>query len=630
MAELEVVNQTLKNSIDKSMDSESVSIRSLQREMDKIQFENKSQRDKANELNNTIEMLNSRVIAYERELSVNQDQVYKKERQIKEESNKNELLQLRIEEIQLFNNNEIQQLQVQLNLEKKKYMDMVRKHQLDMENFRIEVEENLPRIVQSTNKSIENEIQAKYEKEKFMNKTVYLNELESLRKEILHSRTLLAEKENTIKLNATEFSVEIENLKLQVNFLGQRKDQLELENKRLLHLLNINQQQQQQSQQQYQQYMPPQQYAHPPPLNQSNYGAPAAASSPYARADYSANSDDYMKPFYPPPPPQQQQQQQQQRYSSPAHTPYLSENGLQYLQRDLNASAMDHTMALVQSKIHSMNSQLYSSLHGSKVNNSPSDGQQQQRRQQRSFSLTSASRDISPIVGSSSYSINQINNESKYMSPLNYSQQQQSYGSAGSNDYLHHAMTQQQQRVRVQSQQQHGLPSQVRQDMRERRIQEAMETFDDDIAATATTATADAAVDTRRTADASAVAAASRINTTATTATNTDDAFDGGATQQSLNNSQQQQQQQRFDRSHQPMNMNMATDGGEGERDHSQVTSRLLLSATSPATADYAYLNNIDRRNSSSRNQPYNVNSEFEPVYDGGFHKGLWRAKYAR
>ena len=98
------------------MDSENVSIRSVQREMDKIQFENKSQRDKANELNNTIEMLNSRVIAYERELSSLQDQIYKKERQVKEESNKNELLQLRIEEIQLFNNNEIQQLQTQLNM----------------------------------------------------------------------------------------------------------------------------------------------------------------------------------------------------------------------------------------------------------------------------------------------------------------------------------------------------------------------------------------------------------------------------------------------------------------------------------------------------------------------------------
>ena len=520
------------------MDAESVSIRNIQREIDKLEYENKGSRDKIVELNNTIEVLSKRIITYEREIANHEDTIYKKERQLKEESQKTEILQSRIDDLQKTAFKEVEELQTTLQAEKKKYVEQVKKSQQDMDKFRLEVEENLPRLVYSTNKSLESEIQQKYEKDQIMTKTMYLNELETLRKEILFNRSVIQEKDSLLKLNTNEYSIDLENLKLQVGFLVQRRDQMDLENRRLLHALQAAQQQLQGYNGNGNSNMYPQPQQQPPygfNNNNNNYSSgtgpnmsmypPPPSSEQQQQSQYQqypmSMNDDYMKAFYPPAP--AVNANVGSRYVSPARNMNMSNTQPSYYPQQLfstqtsyntnsymrpshtaapsfmSATVKDHTMAIVQSQILSLRHQLHSTLGNTNTSGTGSSSYKQQQRQYNNDPVLSAmdrySEDynntmtLSPIFNNNNrnrYTTN-TNTTTSNMSTLgntnNFSHTATDRVTGGStndgdDDYRDPSSSSQQQ-LQQQSEPPTSMsPAQWRETMREKRIQEAIESFD--------------------------------------------------------------------------------------------------------------------------------------------------------
>jgi len=229
IAELEAINNVQRSQLDKASEMEAFAVRDVQRLLDRSEFDNSRLKERVMELEKKSETDISRIVSLEREIANMQEQMFRKDRFVKEEKQRAEIASSRIEEIRAGLENEIEEAHRKLHEEKIASAESSRKHKQEIEQLKKEVIEKIPQITTSTVERLEAQWTHRLESEANNIRLRYEQQMDRMRREIAELQSLQAEREARQRALYADERAELERLRYQNQRLQRRSEELESE-----------------------------------------------------------------------------------------------------------------------------------------------------------------------------------------------------------------------------------------------------------------------------------------------------------------------------------------------------------------------------------------------------------------
>lgn len=227
VAELETINNILSEKADKASDNTALVVKEVQRLLDKSEYEVIRLKERIHEMEKKSDNDTNRVINLEREITKLQDELFKKDANIREEKQRVDLHVARVDEVRFKYEQEIDNLRKDVQKEKDVVKDNALKHTKEIENMKRDIQEKIPKIASQAVSKIESQWVTKLEQETSSVRSRYEQQIESMRREMIELATTYTEKEARQRSLFADDKAELERLRYQNQRLQRRCDDLE-------------------------------------------------------------------------------------------------------------------------------------------------------------------------------------------------------------------------------------------------------------------------------------------------------------------------------------------------------------------------------------------------------------------
>ena len=187
--------------------------RNWERSLDQKEFEIARAKERSVEAENKCRLYSKRISELEIQVASGQDALFSKDIALKEEQQRAKTAEIRVQDMQKTMESEITSYRQQMHDEKARAEDAALKHRLEMEQFKREVEENLPGVAEATASRIEKTWEKRMSVEIGSLKLRYESEIEALKKEIMELNASFAERDARRRVTLAEERAELENLR---------------------------------------------------------------------------------------------------------------------------------------------------------------------------------------------------------------------------------------------------------------------------------------------------------------------------------------------------------------------------------------------------------------------------------
>jgi hypothetical protein len=171
----------------------------------------------------------ARIVSLEREIANMQEQIFRKERFMKEEKQRADVASSRIDEIRSGLESEIDDAHRKLHEEKLASAEANRKHKQEIEQLKKEVVEKIPQITAAAVERLESQWSQRLESETNVVRSRYEQQMDRMRREISELQSLQAEREARQRALYADERAELERLRYQNQRLQRRSEELESE-----------------------------------------------------------------------------------------------------------------------------------------------------------------------------------------------------------------------------------------------------------------------------------------------------------------------------------------------------------------------------------------------------------------
>ena len=213
IAELEANNMILQSQLDKASETEIASNRELQRRIDRGEHEVIRLQEKGRESDEKLRESQVRVASLEREVLSFQDTIFRKDRSLREVNAKLDTLVGQREQLREAMESELDGLQAEVKAEKEHNKSLVRAHQKEMEELKLDVENRIPSIVSGVTNHAESHFNEQLQNEIAAVKVRYTHQLNALKHEIVEMQSAHQEAVVRLKSRASNESIEMDSLR---------------------------------------------------------------------------------------------------------------------------------------------------------------------------------------------------------------------------------------------------------------------------------------------------------------------------------------------------------------------------------------------------------------------------------
>ncbi len=227
VTELETINNILSEKVDKASDREALAVKEVQRLLDKSEYEVMRLKDRIHEMEKKADNDTNRVINLEREITKLQDELFKKDANIREEKQRVDLHVSRVDEVRSKYELEVDNLRKEVQKEKDLTKEVALKHAKEIENMKRDIQEKIPKIASQAVSKIESQWVTKLEQETSSVRSRYEHQIESMRREMMELSTAYTEKDARQRSLFADDKAELERLRYQNQRLQRRCDDLE-------------------------------------------------------------------------------------------------------------------------------------------------------------------------------------------------------------------------------------------------------------------------------------------------------------------------------------------------------------------------------------------------------------------
>jgi hypothetical protein len=197
----------MRGQIDSAADNENDAVREVRRECDRAENEVLRLRERATELELKEEITSARLKSQEKEILKGTEALFKKERALKEETLRIEVVQSSIAELRMEHDDELTKLTAALNRERMESLERKEKHRRETEEIKTEVSEKIPRMLTAAIERVENQWHQRLQKELSDCKGEYEYRIERMKQEHLEGQASRAESEARQRLNHADEKV---------------------------------------------------------------------------------------------------------------------------------------------------------------------------------------------------------------------------------------------------------------------------------------------------------------------------------------------------------------------------------------------------------------------------------------
>lgn len=225
--ELESYTQVQRKQIDSYALSEDSTTRELQTKLDRLEYDLQRQREKTVEGENKAEATVQRLIATEKELMAERDALSRKDKMSREEKQRSEALgrqqqerRAQVEEENETLRNLVSDLRVQLS-------EASKQHRAEMLQLQREVGERIPQLTEKAVARVEAEYSARSTQDVAEVRAHYEGIIKRRDLDNMESLSLVSEKESRRQVAQTEIQFELENAKMKMMTFKRKADDLE-------------------------------------------------------------------------------------------------------------------------------------------------------------------------------------------------------------------------------------------------------------------------------------------------------------------------------------------------------------------------------------------------------------------
>lgn len=227
VTELVNANEVITQQLDRASTDQAKAVREVERSLDKALFDMTRLQDKLRAEEAKSEMGVARIVELEKQLLKQQDLVYKKEKETKEEKLKSKQAEARAQEVVENAAKESHEAQGEVARAKKALDDLRLRHSKEIDDIRAEVHKKLPELSTQAANAIEKQFQGKLEDEVGSVRRRYELSEERFKREILDMQTGYAEREARARVASADDRAELEHLRNQNSKLTRQVEDLE-------------------------------------------------------------------------------------------------------------------------------------------------------------------------------------------------------------------------------------------------------------------------------------------------------------------------------------------------------------------------------------------------------------------
>lgn len=227
VTELENANEVITSQLDSAGNDQAKAVREVERSLDKALFDMTRVQDKLRAEEAKSEVGVARIVELEKQLLKQQDAVYKKEKEVKEEKLIAKQAEARTQEMVDNASKESREAQGEVARAKKALDDIRLKHSKEIDAIRAEVQAKLPELSSQAASAVEKQLQSKLEDEVGAVRRRYEMSEERFKREILDLQTSYAEREARSRVASADDRAELEHLRTQNGKLNRQVEDLE-------------------------------------------------------------------------------------------------------------------------------------------------------------------------------------------------------------------------------------------------------------------------------------------------------------------------------------------------------------------------------------------------------------------
>ena len=199
--------------LDKLESKEATESRKFERTLDQKDFDIARTNQRMVEAENRCQTYMKRISDLEKQVASGQDALFNKEMILKEEQQRIKAMESRVEDVKKSMESEMRSCRQQVQDEKNRTEEASMKHRAEMEQFKTEVEENLPHVAEAAASRIEKTWEKRMVVEMGSLKLRYESEIEALKREIMELNASFAERDARRRVTLAEERAELENLR---------------------------------------------------------------------------------------------------------------------------------------------------------------------------------------------------------------------------------------------------------------------------------------------------------------------------------------------------------------------------------------------------------------------------------
>jgi hypothetical protein len=227
VTELENANEVITAQLDSAGNDQAKAVREVERSLDKALFDMTRVQDKLRAEEAKSEVGVVRIVELEKQLLKLQDELYKRDKEVKGENLKAKQAEARTEEVVENAAKDTRDAQSEVARAKKALDELRLQHSKEIDSIRAEVQQKLPELSSQAANAVEKQFQAKLEDEVSAVRRRYELSEERYKREILDLQTSFAEREARSRVSSADDRAELEHLRAQNGKLSRQVEDLD-------------------------------------------------------------------------------------------------------------------------------------------------------------------------------------------------------------------------------------------------------------------------------------------------------------------------------------------------------------------------------------------------------------------
>ena len=213
LSEQDAVMEMMRTQLEKAQSCQADAVREVDKQLDRSVFDNNRLQERVKELESKYTRSTARSQDLEKDLIIAQDSVFRAERTLREEQQRNQTLAQRLEQQRATLESELAQARESLHQARLAENDLQAKHRDEVEAIKREVAERIPRISQAAVERVEGHFQAKLESEAGALRARHETQMQGLKRELIEMQAVQAEREARQRASTADERAELDRLK---------------------------------------------------------------------------------------------------------------------------------------------------------------------------------------------------------------------------------------------------------------------------------------------------------------------------------------------------------------------------------------------------------------------------------